>query len=92
MQLRHAEKSYGIKDPLLEEIPVQKCGKWILQQFWLLNQKRGWGQMGDPLPIPYQEILAFSQLHGFRFSTYDVQILDDLDYTYMTEKYKPKEG
>lgn len=85
--------SYGIVDSRLEVTPVPECAEWIHHQFWRLNRRRGYTQMGGaPMPLTFMEIETLERLNRIPFTRFDMEALEQMDAAYLSTASKVREG
>ena len=62
--MEHIEKTVNVHDPLLDSVNVPLEGQYLWNVFWSLT-----GRMN------FQEMKAYSELHGITFSPWEMETL-----------------
>lgn len=92
-QLSYLRKAHGIDDPRLVEVRVPHAGKWLLELFWKLSDRRDRdGMSGIPKPITYTEIAAYQSITRVRLSQFELLAVEGMDAAYLGAALKTKRG
>jgi len=72
----------------LEEIEIPYCVVYIWQWFQEITGGRGYSGMGQPLPISYSELLAWSKLTMTEPTAWEISALKAVDQIFLIEANK----
>ena len=73
-----------------EPIELPDCVFYIWEWFQEVVDGRNYAGMGQPLPISWAEIKAWSELTGTEPTTWEIQALKMIDRVYLIEASKKK--
>ena len=85
--MQRAARNTGEADPLLD-IEWPRAGRPIWDAFRRMGRSM---TFNGPGPITPQDILAYQQLHGVRFTSWELEVIDAFDAIALEAMHKKKD-